>query len=101
MADDTSRLKKYSEIPIGGIIEKAGNSEEYLTGGWRAMRPVHIPEKCINCMICWVVCPDCCVKGKDGNFSHFDYSHCKGCGLCAANCPTKAIVMKPESEFKD
>ncbi|MFP3216806.1 MAG: 4Fe-4S binding protein, partial [Vulcanisaeta sp.] len=25
-----------------------------------------------------------------------DYDHCKGCGICAHECPVKAIKMVPE-----
>ena len=25
-----------------------------------------------------------------------DYDYCKGCGLCAAECPCGAIEMEPE-----
>ena len=112
------KLKNYKEIPIGGKILEAGNSRKYKTGDWRTFRPVHDPEKCTNCMICWMLCPDSCIKvgkvdnpnkGKKGvndnpklgNFGGFDYDHCKGCGICANVCPTKAIEMKEENEFKD
>ena len=30
-----------------------------------------------------------------------DYVYCKGCGICAAECPTKKIEMKREAEVKD
>lgn len=112
------KLKSWKEIPIGGKIIEAGNSKEYKTGDWRTFRPVHIPEKCTNCMICWMVCPDSCVKvgrvndpnkGQKGvsdkpnlgNFGGFDLDYCKGCGVCAEECPFKAIEMKEEKEFKD
>lgn len=26
-----------------------------------------------------------------------DYDYCKGCGICANECPTKAIEMVPET----
>ncbi|MGC8974292.1 MAG: 4Fe-4S binding protein, partial [Thermoproteus sp.] len=26
-----------------------------------------------------------------------DYTYCKGCGICAHECPTKAIEMVPEA----
>ena len=94
-------MKSWKQIPIGGVIEDAGNSKDYKTGDWRVQRPIHIPDKCIHCMICWMVCPDSAIKGKDGNFGYFDYNHCKGCGNCAARCPVKAIEMKNELDIKD
>jgi pyruvate ferredoxin oxidoreductase delta subunit len=30
---------------------------------------------------------------KDGSGIEFDYDHCKGCGICAAECPAKCIRM--------
>ncbi|PLW79965.1 ferredoxin [Candidatus Woesearchaeota archaeon] len=97
----SKKLKNWKEIPIGGLIVEPGNSKEYLTGDWRTFRPVHIPEKCINCMICWVNCPDSSILSKNGNFDKFDYDHCKGCGICANSCPVKAIEMKPEVDFDE
>ena len=93
--------KTWKQIPIGGLILDAGNSKEYLTGDWRTFRPVHIKSKCIDCMICWINCPDSSVISKNGKFKEFDYDHCKGCGICANQCPTKAIEMKQEVDFND
>ena len=91
--------KKYKEVPIGGLILEAGNSLNFKTGDWKTKRPIRQTEKCINCMICWANCPDMAIKGKDGNFSHFDYDYCKGCGICSNVCPVKCIKMMDESEF--
>jgi len=113
-----NKLKNWKEIHPGGTIVEAGDSASYMTGDWRTFRPVHIPEKCTNCMICWSSCPDSAIKaGGPGlpckglvgvnnnpelaNFGGFDLEHCKGCGICADECPFKAIVMKEETEFKD
>jgi pyruvate ferredoxin oxidoreductase delta subunit len=30
-----------------------------------------------------------------------DYRYCKGCGICAEECPTKAIAMVDESVYHD
>lgn len=88
----------WKDIPIGGLIIEAGNSEKYLTGGWRVTRPIHDKNKCINCMICWIFCPDSAILVKDGKIDKFDLDHCKGCGICAKECPPKvtAITMLKE-----
>ncbi len=89
----SEQKKGWKEIPIGGLIVEPGNSEKYLTGGWRTYRPVLHEDKCIHCMICWIFCPDSSVIVKDGKMSGFDYDHCKGCGICANECPKGAIEM--------
>jgi len=52
-------------------------------------------------MICWIYCPDSSILVEDGKMIGFDYKHCKGCGICAAECPTKAIEMRDENEFRE
>jgi pyruvate ferredoxin oxidoreductase delta subunit len=93
MAD---QKKNWRELPIAALITEAGNSVEYQTGAWRN----HKPEKCMNCLLCWLVCPDSAVVVKDGKVDSIDYAHCKGCGLCRNECPVqgKAIEMVLDSE---
>jgi pyruvate ferredoxin oxidoreductase delta subunit len=43
-----------------------------------------------------VFCPDTSVKVADEKVYDFDYDHCKGCGICAHECPSDAIEMVPE-----
>ncbi len=86
----------WKEIPPAGLILKAGNAEEYKTGDWRTERPVIDKEKCTNCLICWISCPDTAIIVEDGEFKGFDLDHCKGCGICANVCPKKAIHMESE-----
>jgi 2-oxoacid:acceptor oxidoreductase delta subunit (pyruvate/2-ketoisovalerate family) len=47
----------------------------------------------VNCLLCWLYCPDSAVRIDDGAFLGFDDDYCKGCELCAAVCPTGAIEM--------
>ncbi len=82
-------------INPGGYAE-GGTSVENKTGGWRSFRPVLNKEKCVNCMICWLNCPDDSIVVKDGQMLGFDYDYCKGCSICSNVCPTKAIDMVPE-----
>ncbi|MDP8246804.1 MAG: 4Fe-4S binding protein [Candidatus Tritonobacter lacicola] len=93
----------YKDIPIGGLIIEAGNAEKYETGSWRSFRPVRDDEKCIHCLICWIFCPDSAIIVEDGKVVGVDLDHCKGCGICARECPKKvqAITMVKESEFRE
>jgi len=52
---------------------------------------------CFECDNCFGVCPDnAVVKLGNGQRYRFDYDYCKGCGLCAQECPCGAIDMVPE-----
>lgn len=56
---------------------------------------------CMECDNCWTLCPDSAVlkTGSSGpeNLPYlFDYDYCKGCGLCAQECPSGHIRMVPE-----
>jgi pyruvate ferredoxin oxidoreductase delta subunit len=86
----------WREVTRGGVVYQAGNSVEYITGGWRTLRPVRDYDQCTHCMICWVNCPDSSIVVKDSKVVGFDYDHCKGCGICANVCPVK--VKKPHSQ---
>lgn len=92
--------KNWREIPIGGLIPEGGTSDEYNTGGWRTYRPELDPEKCINCLQCWIACPDSSILVKDGKFAGFDLKHCKGCGICAEECPDKVKAIRMIKELK-
>jgi NADPH-dependent glutamate synthase beta subunit-like oxidoreductase len=52
---------------------------------------------CFECDNCYGVCPDNAVtKLGPGNRFEFKYDYCKGCSLCATECPCGAITMIPE-----
>ena len=79
-------------------IGEAGN-----TGEWRTMRPILHDDLCIvvksgkpTCHLCWMYCPENTVTRAIPPV--FEYVCCKGCGICATECPTKAIEMIPEKE---
>lgn len=93
----------YKDLPKGALILEAGTAAKYETGDWRSKRPVFIQENCINCSFCWIFCPDSSIILKDGKMTGIDYKHCKGCGICAYECPSKkkAIIMKDEAEIEE
>jgi NADPH-dependent glutamate synthase beta subunit-like oxidoreductase len=54
---------------------------------------------CLACDNCYGVCPDDAVikLAPEGAWAYaIDLDYCKGCGLCAAECPCGAISMAPE-----
>ena len=91
----------WKDLPDGDVL-KAGTAAQFKTGDWRSEKPIWTAENCIHCMICWVVCPDASIEVKDGKMTGIDYDHCKGCGICDHECPTKpdkrALRMEKEKK---
>ncbi|HBD09125.1 MAG TPA: pyruvate ferredoxin oxidoreductase [Syntrophobacteraceae bacterium] len=68
------------------------------TGDWRQERPEIDHSRCTpaknkrpSCFLCWLYCPEGVVKRSIP--VEIDLEYCKGCGICAEECPTKAIKM--------
>ena len=53
---------------------------------------------CFSCDNCFGMCPDNAItKTGDPDTPYvIDLDYCKGCGICAAECPAGAITMVPE-----
>jgi len=52
---------------------------------------------CFHCGNCYMYCPDNAVKvSQKTGLYEFDYNFCKGCGLCAKECPCHYIQMTLE-----
>lgn len=93
--------KGWREIPIGGVVPEPGSTMEYETGAWRISRPIIDLKKCVNCMICWIHCPDGSIRVEEGKVVDIDLKHCKGCGICARECPSRAIEMVEERKARE
>ncbi|HDD60174.1 MAG: pyruvate ferredoxin oxidoreductase subunit gamma [Thermoplasmata archaeon] len=96
-------LPTVQELPLGlatrsmetdaGLVGP-GSFVENKTGSWRTFKPVFNRDKCVMCLLCWFYCPEGAIKRVDGGKTlEFDFDYCKGCGICAEECPTKAIEM--------
>ena len=89
-------IANYKDLVIGSRVIEPGNSENFNTGDWRSMVPVVASSLCIDCLTCWIYCPDDCVLVENGRVVGVKTSHCKGCGICSKVCPKKAITMKED-----
>jgi 2-oxoacid:acceptor oxidoreductase delta subunit (pyruvate/2-ketoisovalerate family) len=80
------RITTFDEV-VGGLDES--------TALFEARRCMSCGN-CFGCDNCYGVCPDnAIIKLADGQYE-IDYDYCKGCGLCATECPCGAIEMQPE-----
>jgi Pyruvate/2-oxoacid:ferredoxin oxidoreductase delta subunit len=60
-------------------------------------------ERCFNCGLCnqcdncQLFCPEIAViRDHNPEGRHINYIYCKGCGLCAVECPRNAMVLEEE-----
>jgi 2-oxoacid:acceptor oxidoreductase delta subunit (pyruvate/2-ketoisovalerate family) len=89
-------LRPWSELPAGGAVLPR-EAKQPRTGGWRTgLKPEADTSRCVNCLLCWLYCPDSAVLLEGTTFTGFDLDYCKGCELCAEVCPVGAIEMVPE-----
>ena len=84
----------WKEMTPGAVVTEAGSTAEAVeTGSWRLNKPVIDLERCVNCFFCWLFCPDSAILVNERKVVGVDYEHCKGCGICAEECPVKCIDM--------
>ncbi|MHA1543130.1 MAG: 4Fe-4S dicluster-binding protein [Candidatus Hodarchaeales archaeon] len=88
----------YWDLPYGPVsLPVKGSAGK--TGNWRTFRPVVDNEKCIKCYFCYMYCPEGTISVNDETgFVEIDYDYCKGCSICANNCPKKCIEMVKENK---
>ncbi|MCL2346567.1 MAG: NAD(P)-binding protein [Desulfobulbus sp.] len=97
----------YSEAPrqvrpVLDIIRRQSNFDEIVQGlnednaQFEARRCLSCGN-CFECDNCYGVCPDnAVIKLGPGQRFRFNLDYCKGCGICATECPCGAIRMVAE-----
>ena len=93
---ETEVLPSWRELLPGGVVTDAGSAKRYRTGDWKSEHPVWNHQKCIKCGICYLFCPEGCIREKEDGYFEADLYYCKGCGICARECWTEAIKMVEE-----
>lgn len=119
--------ERYEKIPTAAT-GKPGTSEVTKTGDWRVFYPEFDMEQCTRCGKCLENCPDAAIiertlTGQEAEEARkkaeeleqagkikkaavkkahiryeLDPTYCKGCGICANECPIKGIKMKLEEK---
>lgn len=88
----------WKDLEVGCVVSEPGNASQYRTGDWRSVRPVWDTEKCIQCGVCYIFCPDMAIKKTEDGYFEANLYYCKGCGICAQECITGCITMFEEEE---
>jgi pyruvate ferredoxin oxidoreductase gamma subunit len=116
------RAKSSKKLPPSAI-GVPGGSKSTKTGDWRVFYPEFDMEQCIRCGKCLEMCPDLAIterilSGKEAEEAKeqaeelekagkikkaaakkaeiqylLNPDYCKGCGICANECPIKGIKM--------
>lgn len=85
--DGVRRQTTFDEV-VGGLDE--------TTALFEARRCMSCGN-CFECDNCFGVCPDnAVIKLGPGKRFEINYDFCKGCSMCATECPCGAIQMVPE-----
>jgi pyruvate ferredoxin oxidoreductase gamma subunit len=87
------KLAKWDELLVGCAVTEAGNTKRFCTGDWKSQHPEWNNAVCIKCGICFLYCPEFCISQQSDGYFRSNPFYCKGCGICAQECWTKAIKM--------
>jgi len=89
--------------PVLDIIRRQSSFDE-VQGGLDENNALFEARRCLSCGNCFEcdncygVCPDnAVIKLGPGMGFEFNLDYCKGCGICAQECPCGAIQMIPEA----
>ena len=94
-------LAPRTTIPHLSAEARRGSMAE-VNGGWGEGQVGAEAARCFNCGVCTgcdnclVFCPDVAIR-KNGQPYTYDAldQYCKGCGICARECPRHVITMVP------
>jgi formate dehydrogenase beta subunit len=81
------------------IVELVYGWEEAINEARRCLRcgmgaEILFQDKCATCLTCLRVCPYHVPYLDDGGNIQIPAEQCQACGICVAECPAKAIVLR-------
>lgn len=92
-------------MPQTSDAAKRARSFDEVNLGFSEERAIQEAERCFQCGTCsfcencYTFCPDSAVWERDHHETlEIDYEFCKGCGICAHECPSHFIEMVREEK---
>ena len=92
---------KVDRFQASGLAAEAESKQE---GTWDRDRALQEAERCLSCgtcnlcLQCVSYCPDASIRPDGEKVAvAVDMDHCKGCGICAYECPRGVITMEDMS----
>ena len=84
-------------------VELVYGWEEAINEARRCLRcgvgvEILFQDKCATCLTCLRVCPYHVPYLDDGGTVRIPADQCQACGICVAECPAKAIVLRKPSD---
>ncbi|MEO0116233.1 MAG: NAD(P)-binding protein [candidate division WOR-3 bacterium] len=101
---NTFYFEKMARVKMRSLPLKKRKTFQEINLGYNEEELLRETGRCFSCGVCnqcdncYVFCPDLAVRKKEDGYE-FDYDYCKGCGVCARECPRCAITMYPEAEI--
>lgn len=100
-----SRMVSMEDIKVEHFLPSdLGGRSKAEQGAWEWRSVLQEAEFCLSCgtcnlcLQCVQFCPDASIGlDEEGTAVTVDLDHCKGCGICAYECPRGVITMEAES----
>jgi pyruvate ferredoxin oxidoreductase delta subunit len=98
------KMKSWQEMEKGVVNRLGGNNLKERNGyaSKLYMKPLFAPTTCTQCLICWIFCPENAIILENNSVKEINYSLCKGCGICANECPVeeeeRPLIMREEEK---
>lgn len=92
--DETGEPVDVSDVLPMKVIKQSMSDRD--VSSWRVFRPELDKDKCIGCRRCYILCPEVAISIVE-NKADINYRYCKGCGICAEECPVNAIDWVQET----
>jgi 2-oxoacid:acceptor oxidoreductase delta subunit (pyruvate/2-ketoisovalerate family) len=94
----TEHVVRFSDLNTASFRKSNRIQPSQRDGLYSKRQAVRSARRCFKCGICtfcnkcYDYCPDLSIYMDAKNkYREIDYDHCKGCGICAAECPRAAI----------